>query len=247
MFTTHAILLAALGGIGPAIIWLLFWLQEDEHPNPRRVILTTFFFGMLCVPLVLPFQFLASKLLIHSKEISDVAKTDLFLAGIIAFLWAGSEELLKYLASHIAAFQRETIKEPMDWVIYMISTALGFAGLENTLFLINPLIEGDITKSFATGDLRFIGATLLHVICSAVIGSFLAFAFYKPRHIKIIYGTLGIFTAIALHTMFNLFIIVNEHSTLTVFGFVWVAIIILFLLLEKIKRLQPNTLQVDIN
>ena len=247
MLTTNAILLAALGGIGPAIIWLLFWLQEDEHPNPRRVILTTFFFGMVCVPIVLPFQFFISKFLAHSEEISEVAKTSILLAGLITFLWASIEEILKYIASHVIAAQRDTIKEPMDWVIYMISTALGFAALENTLFLINPLIEGEITKSFATGNLRFIGATLLHVICSAVIGSFLAFSFYKPRYVKIIYGTLGIFTAITLHTVFNLFIIVNEHSTLTVFGFVWIAIIALLLLLEKIKRLQPNTLQADIN
>lgn len=239
---TYPILIAALGGIGPALIWLLFWLREDEHPEPRYVILMTFIFGMLCVPLVLPFQFLISKILANGIEIGDIAKESFALAWVVILLWATVEEIFKYIASHVGYFQKKNIDEPMDWVIYMISTALGFAALENTLFLINPLIEGDVTKSFATGNLRFIGATLLHVICSAIIGVFLSFSFYKSKHIQVIYRSVGILVAIILHTTFNLFIISNENSTMTVFGFVWVATIGLILILERIKKLKPNNL-----
>jgi len=240
------LVIAVLGGVGPAILWLLFWLREDEHPEPRLLILLSFLLGMLCVPLSLPFQFLFSKYLADSQEITTVAQTSVVLAGLVVFLWASTEELLKYFASHIGAMRIKAIDEPIDWVIYMISTALGFAAAENTLFLLNPLLEGNIIKSFATGNLRFIGATLLHVITSATIGVFMAFGFYKSKNVKIIYKIVGIFTAITLHTVFNLFIIVNEHSTLTVFSFVWVAIILLIILLERIKRLQPNNLQVDL-
>jgi RsiW-degrading membrane proteinase PrsW (M82 family) len=122
----------------------------------------------------------------------------------------------------------------------MISTALGFSAAENALFLISPILEGDISRSLATGNLRFIGATLLHVMASAIIGVFLAFAFYKSKHIKTIYRSAGILTAIFLHTAFNLFIINNEQSTMTVFSIVWIATILIILILEKIKRLKPK-------
>jgi len=158
------LVIAVLGGVGPAILWLLFWLREDEHPEPRLLILLSFLLGMLCVPLALPFQFLFSKYLADSQEITTVAQTSVVLAGLVVFLWASTEEILKYLASHIGAMRVKAIDEPIDWVIYMISTALGFAAAENTLFLLNPILEGNIIKSFATGNLRFIGATLLHVI-----------------------------------------------------------------------------------
>ncbi len=239
MFATYSILIAVLGGIGPALIWLLFWLREDEHPEPRKIILLTFLFGMLCVPLVLPFQYFVSKIIGNSQELPDLMAGGLSLVFLIVFLWASAEEILKYIASHILFLQKKEIDEPMDWIIYMISTALGFAAVENVLFLVNPLLEGDITRSLATGNLRFIGATLLHVICSSIVGVFLAFAFYKSKHIKTIYRTFGILFAIFLHTAFNLFIIIDEHSTLIVFCFVWIAVIILILLLEKIKRLKP--------
>jgi protease PrsW len=239
MFTSYSILIAALGGIAPAIIWLLFWLREDEHPEPRKIILLTFLFGMICVPLVLPFQYLIQKYIANSQDLSTIILTSSTLAWLIIFLWASIEEILKYIASHFVVLQRKEIDEPMDWVIYMISTALGFAAAENALFLLSPLLEGDMVQSIATGNLRFIGATLLHVLCSAVVGVFLAFAFYKTKHVKVIYRSLGVLSAILLHTVFNLFIIKDEQSTMTVFSFVWIATILLILLLERIKRLKP--------
>jgi len=237
MFISYSILIAALGGIGPALIWLLFWLREDEHREPRRIILITFLLGMACVPIVIPFQYLISKYLGSGEEVSTLAVTGIGLAWLVIFLWASIEEILKYIASHLMFIQKKEIDEPMDWVIYMISTALGFSAAENSLFLISPLLEGDIPRSLATGNLRFIGATLLHVLCSAIIGVFLAFAFTKTKHVKTLYRTLGILTAIFLHTVFNLFIITNEHSTMIVFSFVWIATIALILLLEKVKKI----------
>jgi RsiW-degrading membrane proteinase PrsW (M82 family) len=240
MSISYSILIAALGGIAPALIWLLFWLREDEHPEPRRIILVTFLLGMACVPLVLPFQYFVSKYLGGGEEVSTLAITSMGLAWLIIFLWASVEEILKYIASHLVVLQRNEIDEPMDWIIYMISTALGFSAAENALFLISPILEGDISRSLATGNLRFIGATLLHVMASAIIGVFLAFAFYKSKHIKTIYRSAGILTAIFLHTAFNLFIINNEQSTMTVFSIVWIATILIILILEKIKRLKPK-------
>jgi RsiW-degrading membrane proteinase PrsW (M82 family) len=243
MFTSYSIFIATLGGIVPALVWLFFWLREDEHQEPRKIILITFLFGMLCVPLVLPFQYFVSKYLGADLEPSTLIGVNFLLALLIIFLWASAEEILKYIASHLLFLQKKEIDEPMDWIIYMISTALGFSAAENALFLVSPLLEGNISLSIATGNLRFIGATLLHVLCSAVVGVFLAFSFYKSKRIKIIYRIIGIFSAILLHTIFNLFIITDEHSTMTVFSFVWIATIILILLLEKIKRLKPEPLE----
>ena len=240
MFTPYSIFIATLGGIVPALIWLFFWLREDEHQEPRKIILMTFIFGMLCVPLVLPFQYFISKYLGDSQELSTLIKLNFLLGLLIMFLWAASEEIFKYIASHLLFLQKKEIDEPMDWIIYMISTALGFSAAENALFLISPLLEGNISLSIATGNLRFIGATLLHVLCSSVVGVFLAFSFYKSKNLKIIYRVLGILSAIVLHTVFNLFIIKDEHSTMTIFSFVWIATIILILILEKIKKLQPG-------
>lgn len=240
MSSAIALIFAACGGILPALVWLYFWLREDEHPEPKHLIFISFILGMASVFIVLPFQFVIGNLLKDGQTIEMLATISIPLAFVIVMLWASVEELCKYVASHVGKLRRYAIDEPLDWIIYMISTALGFAAMENTLFLINPLVEGDIAKSLATGNLRFVGATLLHVISSASVGVFLAFAFYKPKRVQVIYKSIGLLVAILLHTLFNLFIIIDEHSTLLVFGMVWIAIIVLIIIIERIKRITPT-------
>ena len=54
-------------------------------------------------------------------------------------------------------------------------------------------------------------------------------------------GTLGLFIAIVLHTLFNFFIMdASGETILFVFLFVWMGIIVLFLLFERIKILERN-------
>ncbi len=94
-------------------------------------------------------------------------------------------------------------------------------------------------ESLLPGQFRFLGATLLHILASGTVGAMMAFAFYKGRRARIAYGTLGLFIAIVLHALFN-FSIMNARgeTLLSVFMFVWLGIIILFLIFEKVKRIE---------
>lgn len=218
---------ALLGGILPAVLWLWFWLKEDERkPEPRGLILISFLAGMAAVIIVLPLEKLASVFF---------ASTSLSLL----IVWSAIEEIVKYSAITLVALKSKYFDEPIDALIYMITVALGFAALENSMFLIKPLLNGDITVSFLTGNLRYMGATLLHVAASASIGVALGLSFYKGPFIKAISTIIGLSTAIALHTFFNFFIIRNNgEDTFTVFLYLWMAIVVVIFLFEKVKRIK---------
>jgi len=85
-----------------------------------------------------------------------------------------------------------------------------------------------------------VGATLLHVLSSAVIGVALALSFYKSRAAKRSYAAAGVILAIALHSAFN-FLILNtaEEHLLRTFGVVWLGLIALLAVLEYVKRIHP--------
>lgn len=222
---------AFLFGLIPAIFWLWFWLREDrKSPEPILLIIITFIAGMAVVPMVLPLQKLA---------------IDIYVDNNLIFAWVVIEEVLKYLAALIVIFWNRAVDEPIDFVIYLIAIALGFAALENALFILGPLAAGEYGTVAITGSFRFLGATLLHVLASATIGIGLALAFYKSRWYKLLYGTIGLFIAILLHALFNFFIINatepgKENGVLLVLLFVWMGIIVLFLLFEKIKLLEST-------
>jgi RsiW-degrading membrane proteinase PrsW (M82 family) len=224
----ETIFFALSGGILPAVLWLWFWLQEDRlHPEPRKIILTSFVAGMLVVVIVLPME--------QWVEATFIAP------GITVLIWAFLEETAKLIAAYFAALRRPDDDEPIDPVIYMITTALGFTALENTLFLSTSLLKSNTLSTIITGDLRFIGASLLHVLASGAIGVFLGLSFYKRPKVRLIYLAVGLGVAVLLHGLFNFFIINSSGNyTLIAFGFVWVSIVLLLAAIEKVKRISSR-------
>ena len=85
-----------------------------------------------------------------------------------------------------------------------------------------------------------VGATLLHVLSSAVIGVALALSFYKKKRQKHLYAAVGVILAIALHSLFNLLILnTAEEHILRTFGLVWLGLVALLAMLEYVKRIHP--------
>lgn len=207
----------------PALLWLAFWLMEDRcEPEPKRYIFFCFIAGMITVPLVLPLERSVAPFL-HG--------TQLLLA------WAAIEEIFKFGAAYIAALRFRVFDEPLDGVIYLVTAALGFSALENVFFLLSPASGADLLRTIVTGDLRFIGATLLHTLASATIGISLALSFYKSVYVRRIAAVVGVILAVALHTLFNFFILKSgSGSTFLVFLAVWLGIVALLFAIEQVKQ-----------
>jgi RsiW-degrading membrane proteinase PrsW (M82 family) len=244
------ILFAIAGGFLPTIFWLWFWLQEDRRkPEPLRLIMKTFIVGgFFIVPAFALEKFLAPNT--NIIELVSNAYRDkspfwpLIIISSPLIIWAVIEEIIKYLAARIAALKNKQCDEPIDVMIYMITAALGFSAVENFLFLLNILSINTIPLNslFLTGNLRFLGATLLHIVASAVFGTFLSFAFYRSKIIKTLAWILGLTTATALHVFFNFFIIVNEgDNVLKVLLSIWIIAIFIIFIFEVIKRIHIKT------
>ena len=216
---------AITGGLLPAFLWLWFWLREDSrHPEPRRLIALAFLAGMVAVALVIPLE--------QWVEPRLPDQTAVFIA------WSAIEELTKFALAWITVLRLPQNDEPLDSVIYMVVVALGFAAAENTLFLLSPLAGVTWGQVILTGDYRFVGATLLHVLASATIGASLALSFYKPRRVKWRYLTVGVILSLFLHGAFNVLILNTPSSALIrTFSFVWIGLVGLLALIEFIKRI----------
>lgn len=214
---------AILGGVLPALVWLAFWLLEDRcDPEPKRYILMTFIAGGLMVGAALVLE----------------QRAQLYWSGPMLLLaWAAIEELLKFGAAYVVALRARVFDEPLDAIVYMITVALGFSAFENALFLLTPLQNGDVLRSIITGDLRFIGATLLHCLSSATIGVALALVFYKSASVKRFAALAGVVLAITLHTLFNFFILGNGGgATFWIFLCIWFGVVVVLFMAEQVKK-----------
>ena len=231
MLSFETITYAFIGGLLPALVWLYFLLKEEERcPQPAWAIFVTFVAGMLAVPFVLPFEDLAVRT--FSGDLS------------IIIAWATIEETAKYILFGLAAlFFHRLIRNSIDIVIGMITVALGFAAVENALFLLDPLSQGRFLAGLVTNNLRFIGSTLLHVIASSAIGFALAFSYRARPSIRAFAAAFGLILAIGLHALFNFFII-REGGSTTILAFftVWTGAVVFFAAFEILKYFRYRNL-----
>ncbi len=223
-FNPETIGIALLGGIIPALIWLWFWLKEDStNPEPKGLILLTFLAGIVSVFAVLPLQRLTEGF--FTNETTKM------------ITWAGIEEVVKYVFVAIVALRSRHCDEPVDFAIYMITGALGFAALENALFLLDPISLNNSVVSLLTGNLRFIGSMLLHAVCSGIVGMAIGFAYYKNFFQREFALFTGLLVSIALHSSFNYLIINSSQNVFSVFTLLWIATILFIFLFELLRRL----------
>ena len=215
-------------GLLPSLIWLSYYLKKDVHPEPKRMVLKIFIYGMI---ITLPAAFIGITIsellnkmsyfltispspeeinnLFNSSTLSNMTNLN-FSSLLFFFIYlligvALVEELLKYLVVRYRVLNNAEFDEPTDAMIYMIIAGLGFAALENVLYLFNPEL---ITYSdvFGVNIARFLGAVLLHALWSGTLGYFLALAICERKNALRLFLT-GLSTAVLLHAIFNYSII----------------------------------------
>lgn len=219
-------LIVVLLSLLPSFIWLLFYLAEDQHPEPKRLIIKTFLSGIAFALVAFPVE----SIFVFLLKMIGFSRFSLIYLLSLAII----EEILKFIAVYLVVKKSPAFDEPIDAMIYMIVGALGFATLENIgAIASNQFEEKILSVALEMTIFRFIGATLLHSLSSGILGYFWALDIRRFQIKKFIF--LGIILAAILHTIFNILIISYSHfiyslSFLTIVG-LWV-----LYYLEKLKQ-----------
>ncbi|MBI5733028.1 PrsW family intramembrane metalloprotease [Candidatus Jorgensenbacteria bacterium] len=214
----------------PAMIWLVFFLKEDVHPEPRRLIIYTFNVGILVSLLVLAAQ------VIFQNTIGT-----LFESTIVAIIGlALIEEIFKFLAAYWAVHNDPAFDEPIDAMIYTIAAALGFATVENFFIFANLANATDILvipNILRAVSLRFVGATLLHVLAAALIGYYWALDHRRGPFTKMV--VVGLLLATFIHAVFN-YLILKFQAVNLLYPSLFLIIATFFILndFEKLKTIK---------
>ena len=226
--------LFVLFGFAPSIIWLLFYLRKDVHPEPNYMILRVFFWGMAVTIPAIAIELALRPML----KLAFLPPDILFILYVFLGI-ALVEEVLKFLVVKWSVFSNSVLDEPLDLILYMIISALGFAALENVLILAGLGPFAPPSHVVALSAFRFLGATFLHTLASGMLGYFLVLSSLnrKPSFL-----TLGVGLALStlLHGFFNLFII--KGGGWMHFGIPLIIIcstaIFLFFIISQVKKMK---------
>lgn len=232
------ILIYFLLAVLPGLVWLFYFLKKDNLPEPKMQIIKVFVFGIIItIPAVLIEVILIHDLNLISLE--PVIYATIKYIFIIGFV----EELFKYLVVRFSVLKDSCLDEPIDIPLYMIISALGFATLENILVFSSSSVISFGIDPLTLSFVRFIGATFLHALCSALIGCFIALSFYflKARWFLI---SIGFALAILMHGLFDFYIelgimeLATETQKTYPLLIIFILAIIVSILLREIKKLK---------
>jgi RsiW-degrading membrane proteinase PrsW (M82 family) len=199
-----------IAGLAPSLIWLLFYLSKDKHPEPKRTIIKVFCLGILVAGIVYVLSiFLLKGIAVFFPNISF---NNVWFVIFRYFIIVGLiEELAKYLIARDFVTSSPDIDEPVDIMLYLVVSALGFAALENILLIFNHIGPVSIREILNFVFIRLIGATFLHTLASGTLGFFVALSFYQMKYRKRIFFV-GLFIAVFFHGFYDFVIVYLKNS-----------------------------------
>ncbi|MEK7076654.1 MAG: PrsW family glutamic-type intramembrane protease [Patescibacteria group bacterium] len=221
--------LTILFSLLPGFAWLFFYLKEDLHPEPKKLIISTFLMGMAFSFFALALQIIIRPFL-GGWGFAEYAFFSLFILAI-------TEELMKFSAAYFNVHADPAFDEPVDAMIYMVIASLGFATVENIAAVHGNQSPGALLSDvLQITSLRFVGATLLHTLTSALVGYFWAVSIREFGQKRFI--VYGLVLASALHAAFNYLILSygNIAYSLLLLGIVG------FFVLGDFERLKEKSL-----
>jgi RsiW-degrading membrane proteinase PrsW (M82 family) len=186
MFELTAVIVLA---VAPGLFWLWYFYQKDRcKPEPLSFIITMFILGIL---VTFPVAFL-----------EQIAGN--FFPEIILFAVAGPiiEEVGKFAVVRHSIYRSPVFDEPVDGIIYAVSVGLGFATLENVLY-VGTAFMTSLPLAIETGVVRALLSVPGHALFAVMWGYALGQAKYLPpeKGSKVVFG--GLVLAIVFHGLFN--------------------------------------------
>ncbi len=155
---------------GSSLLWLhYFWLKDALRPEPRRRVLVAFLLGAPAVALALALYRLAEALGGPSSAPEDPAAAALYCLLMVGPI----EEAAKFLAAGAIAFRWRCFDEPVDGIVYAGAVGIGFATVENVLYL--PLLQPGQALA------RCLASPLTHALFASAWGVTAGHASFRVR------------------------------------------------------------------
>lgn len=235
-------ILTIILGVLPSFIWLVFYLRKDIHPEPKKWLFLIFLAGMAVTPFVILIEHeIAGFFGILNFMSPEIFNSSIKNIAIVFIGMAAIEEFSKYLVVRLSMRHNSVFDEPEDAMIYMIVAALGFAAVENILIMNSyaPAFFFDPAQPLYILALRFIGATFLHTLSSAIVGFYYALSLCKGDKCPANFYSLlakGFIIAIFMHGIFNYFIVILKEISAIYFS-IPLFVVVIFVL-KDFKILQ---------
>lgn len=204
----------------PIIALMLFvYLKDKYEREPLGLCLKIALFGAIATAPILLFEILISKFeyVLGNSQITIAFWHSFMVAGLV-------EETFKFLVIYLFIWKNKNFNEPFDGIVYAVFASLGFALVENILYVFQ--------NGAGTGFLRAFTAVPAHTMFGITMGYFFGIAKFSNSNKTSLLAT-SLIVPIVIHGFYD-FILMSQ-STLLLLLFVPFLIGMLFASFRMMK------------
>jgi RsiW-degrading membrane proteinase PrsW (M82 family) len=175
------------------LLWY-FYCRDRYEPEPKKMIMKIFLLGAV---MVIPAGIIE---IIIMSGLEAITSGVFYIFIISFFVIAPSEELFKYVVVKHSVYNSLEFNEVMDGIVYTVSASLGFATIENIIYVLQHGVGTGIARAFL--------AVPGHAFFGAVMGYYIGLAKFNREKEKSLL-TRGVVFAILLHGLYDFLILAN--------------------------------------
>jgi RsiW-degrading membrane proteinase PrsW (M82 family) len=184
------IFLLALSFAPGVAIAIYIYLKDKHEREPLGLLLTSFFYGGLSAIVTLVIS-LPIDYIVTVNEVNVVHQF-----GNAFFKVALVEEFSKFIFIRLILYYNKNFNEPFDGIVYACMVGMGFATLENILYVFQ--------YGAPTGFVRMFTAVPAHATFAVLMGYYLGKAKFTHRK-EIYYSIIALLIATAFHGSYDYF------------------------------------------
>lgn len=183
-------LLALAVAPGLAIMIYIYW-KDQFNREPRKLLALAFFLGVLSV---IPVFFIGSW---FNRAGAGISETNPWQTAFYAFIAVAlTEECSKFFFVRRFLFTHKEFDEPFDGITYAVMVSMGFATLENILYVMQGGMQVAILRMFT--------AVPAHATFGILMGYYMGLAKFRKQ--RFAYNMTGLFAATLFHGAYDFFL-----------------------------------------
>jgi len=185
-----SILLALALALAPGACIMVYIYAKDKHEKePIRLLIVSFIFGMISVIITLLISWPLDILIpIDENDLTEQAVHAFFLVALV-------EEFSKFIYVRGILYRDKNFNEPFDGIVYAVMVGMGFATLENIVYVSSGGIEVALMRMFT--------AVPAHATFAVLMGYYLGKA--KFEHRRAYMAIYGLLAATLFHGLYDYF------------------------------------------